>query len=71
MVSSPSANSAVNFTTVPQDDFNITTTNATMILENPGTDRTALLDFVILPLIIIATVVIIVGLVAFIIRKKR
>ncbi|KAG8195008.1 hypothetical protein JTE90_008180 [Oedothorax gibbosus] len=42
-----------------------------MIQESQATDHTALLDFVILPLITIATVVIIVGLVAFIIRKKR
>lgn len=67
MVSSQSTHITANFTTIsPQDDFNITTTNATMIQ-----DRTALLDFVILPLIVIATVIIIVGVIAFIIRKKR
>ncbi|GFS58484.1 hypothetical protein NPIL_420301 [Nephila pilipes] len=70
MVSSENPYSAVNFTSISQDDFNITATNITLV-HHGASDHTALIDFVILPLVTIATVIIIVGLVAFIIRKKR
>ncbi|CAL1285258.1 unnamed protein product [Larinioides sclopetarius] len=71
MVSSESPYNASNFTSVYPDDFNISTTNITLIHHGETPDHTALLDFVILPLVTIVTVIIIVGLVAFIIRKKR
>ncbi|KAF8770161.1 hypothetical protein HNY73_017726 [Argiope bruennichi] len=71
MVSSENPFNASNFTSVYQDDFNITASNVTLIHHGETSDHTALLDFVILPLVTIVTVIIIVGLVAFIIRKKR
>ncbi|XP_015910691.2 small integral membrane protein 29 [Parasteatoda tepidariorum] len=53
------------------EDFNVSVTNITLKHENVEPANTFLLDFVILPLTIIVITVIIVGLIAFVIRKKQ
>lgn len=62
---------ASDFTTVSQDEFNLTTINITLLLEKNEPESQILLDYVVLPLSAIVTLVILVALIAFLIRKRR
>ncbi|GIY73710.1 hypothetical protein CDAR_464181 [Caerostris darwini] len=72
MVSTESSYNSSNATSIYQVDFNTTTSNITLIQHGGDSDdSTAFLDFVILPLVAIVTVIFVVGLVTIVMRKKR
>ncbi|XP_035214718.1 small integral membrane protein 29-like [Stegodyphus dumicola] len=59
-----------NFTSIPHDELNISAVNVTL-KETEDDFENFLLDFVIVPLTLIVVIVILVGLIVFLIRKKR
>lgn len=73
MVSSTQAvSNASEFTTASQDEFNVTSLNVTLPVQDDGESKSRiLLDYVILPLSTIITFIILVGIAAFLIRKRR
>lgn len=72
MVSSTQSISNVSdFTTISQEEFNISTVNSTLPIQDGDFESQILLDYVVLPLSAIAILIILVGLIAFLIRKRR
>lgn len=72
MVSSTShASNVSDFTTVSHDDFNVTTINITLQIEDDESESVTLRDYVVLLLSAFAIFIMLVVLVALIIRKRR
>ena len=73
MVSStPFVSNATDFTTASHDEFNVTFLNVTLPVQDDGESKSKILiDYGILPLFTIITFLILVGVAAFLIRKRR
>lgn len=72
MVSTTShVDNASDFTTISQDEYSVTSLNMTYSNQDEVSESRILLDYVILPLSTIITLILLVVAIGFLIRKRR